>query len=74
MKIIQKPDGSADFVFDDRELEIMNRTKKLNLHGSAFKGVVNSMVHVMMQWNMNIDEAIRNKKINQNEEEFKDTK
>jgi len=28
----------------------------------------------MMQWNMNIDEAIRNKKTNQNEEEFNDTK
>ena len=74
MKIIQQPDGSADFIFDDREIEIMNRTKKLNLHGSAFKGVVNSMVHVMMSWNENIDEAIRSSKTNKSEEEYKTTK
>ena len=72
MKIIQQPDGSADFIFDDREIEIMKKTKKLNLHGS--KGVVNSMVHVMMSWNANLDEAIRNKKTSKNEEEFKETK
>tara|TARA_R110000796_G_C14559672_1_gene434689 strand:+ start:2064 stop:2288 length:225 start_codon:yes stop_codon:yes gene_type:complete len=74
MKIIQQPDGSADFIFDEREIEIMNKTKKLNLHGTAFKGVVNSMVHVMMQWNMNLDEAVRNSKTSKNEEEFKETK
>jgi len=74
MKIVQQPDGSADFIFDEREIEIMNKTKKLNLHGTAFKGVVNSMVHVMMQWNMNLDEAVRNSKTSKNEEEFKETK
>ena len=35
MKIIQQPDGSADFIFDDREIEIMNKTKKLNIVGDS---------------------------------------
>ena len=57
MKIIQQPDGSADFVFTDEEIKTMQKTKKLHLHGSAFKHVVNTIVHVMMRFTANLDEA-----------------
>lgn len=57
MKIIStKDDGSAEIVFNEQEIEIINSKKKLFFEPTAMKSFVNNLVHVATVFNMKLKE------------------
>ena len=55
MKIIQThEDGSAEMVFSDEEIKILNEKKKLFFDPEAMKHFVNNLVHIATEFNIHL--------------------
>ena len=55
MKIIPtKDDGSAEIVFNEQEIKIINSKKKLFFEPTAMKSFVNNLVHIATVFNMKL--------------------
>lgn len=53
MKIIQNnKDGSAEMIFSEAEIKILNEKKKLFFEPKEMKSFVNHLVHIATQFNM----------------------
>jgi hypothetical protein len=60
MKLIQLNDGSCDILFNQQELDILNKVKKINLPPEAFKHTINQMMAVLIKCADNLPEEAKN--------------
>lgn len=55
MRIIQtNKDGSTEIIFEDNEIQLINKNKKLFLNAVSMKSFVNHLVHIAVQFNLNL--------------------
>ena len=52
MKIQQHEDGSADIIFEDREITILTQKKRLHLEADSLNHLGNYLVKIVTEWNM----------------------
>lgn len=57
MKIIQKPDGSCDIVFNWKERILLFRRGKLYLKPEALRHFGNTLMKIVIEWNQNFDKS-----------------
>tara|TARA_R100000278_G_scaffold12626_1_gene13541 strand:+ start:181 stop:402 length:222 start_codon:yes stop_codon:yes gene_type:complete len=63
MKIKQyNPDGSADIIFDENEIKIINEKGKLHYDPTTFKHLVNSLARIVFTFSENFPEELKNLK------------
>tara|TARA_Y100001937_G_C7058332_1_gene302508 strand:+ start:57 stop:296 length:240 start_codon:yes stop_codon:yes gene_type:complete len=61
MKFIQsKKDGSCDIVFSDKEIEIINKQKKLVLTDILLRHFGNVLMAMVAKWNFNFKDDVKN--------------
>lgn len=72
MKIVQKKDGSGTIYFDDNELNVLNKTKKLEMSPYFLKHFCNHVMKIMIEFNENFEKDI--KKMNTSEDTIIKTK
>jgi hypothetical protein len=63
MKFVGKEDGSCDLIFEDHEIEIIKKEKKLIFTRQFFKDFSHSMLNILFEWELHY-KNIKNKKIN----------
>ena len=61
MKIKQVQTGDAEIVFTEKELEILNKHKKLTFAPESWRDFCNTMLYVIYQMNLKFDEEIKQK-------------
>lgn len=55
MKIVQdNRDGSAEILFNENEVKIIQKNKKLIFEPSAMKSLCNHLVNIAAQFNLNL--------------------
>ncbi len=59
MKFVQKQDGSADIIFEDDEIKIINEKKCLHLPSVTFKHFTNVLSKLIMDWNLNFNDEVK---------------
>ena len=60
MKFKQFKDGSCDIEFTWKERFLLFRKGKLHLSDENFRHFGNNLMKMVMQWNMNFNEKIKN--------------
>lgn len=60
MKFVQKDDGSADIIFEDHEIKIINEKKSLHFPTVTFKHFTNVLSKIVMDWNLNFNDEVKN--------------
>jgi hypothetical protein len=66
MKFKQYKDGSCDIEFSWKERLILFRKGKLHLSDEALKHFGNTLVGIIMDWQLNFKEEIKNKTTHNN--------
>jgi len=56
MKFNQKEDGSCDIIFDDPEIEIIKKHKKLYLSKEFLRHFSNNLMKICVEFNKRFDE------------------
>ena len=46
--------------FSDKEIEIINKNKKMHFDAKGLKHFGNTLVHIVSQWQLNFDEDLAN--------------
>jgi hypothetical protein len=57
----QYEDGSCDIEFSEKEIEIINKNKKLNLSAEGLRHFGNRLVGIVADWNTKFNENLKNK-------------
>tara|TARA_R100000963_G_C4645021_1_gene109096 strand:- start:40 stop:258 length:219 start_codon:yes stop_codon:yes gene_type:complete len=61
MKIKQYKDGSADIVFEDREITILTQKKRLHLEAASLNHLGNFLMKIVTEWNMKFKPKLKEK-------------
>ena len=72
MKFVQKKDGSADIIFSNEEIKIINSTNKLTLGNEALRHFGNNLVKIVSDWNLNFNKKIQNLQTEEDQEIISD--
>ena len=59
MRFKQFKDGSCDIIFEDHEVEIIKKHKKLNFSAEMLRHFGNCLVNMVTQWQLAFDEDIK---------------
>ena len=60
MKFVQKKDGSADIIFEEHEIKIIQEKKSLHFPSITFKHFSNVLSKFIMDWNLNFNDEVKN--------------
>ena len=53
-------DGSCDIIFNEKEVEIISKNKKLHFTPEAFKHFGNALARVIFEWNLHFNDDVKN--------------
>tara|TARA_R100001440_G_scaffold16293_7_gene27783 strand:- start:6640 stop:6858 length:219 start_codon:yes stop_codon:yes gene_type:complete len=59
MKFIQFKDGSCDILFEEHEIKIINKNKKLHLPAVTLRHFGNVLSKMVMEWNVNFNDDVK---------------
>ena len=51
-------DGSCDIIFDDDEIQIIKKHKKLHLPDTMLRHFGNALIKIVSDWNLNFNEEL----------------
>lgn len=61
MKFVKVNDKEFELIFEDKEIEIINKFKKLIFTPKASRDLVNNLVNVAAEINKNLSKDVQNK-------------
>ena len=56
----QLKDGGCDIIFEDKEIEILKKHKKLVLTSNGLRHFSNNLINIIAEWHTGLDEKDKN--------------